>query len=170
MNPQKCVFSVSSIEFLGHLVDCHGIHPLPDKVQCILDFPQPTSHCQLRMFLGLSGFLGLDNSVDDALSQIEANALTQEHHLSLISLSWLKLNKLIPSLPTLLANPQASISQITPCQLYASDLALFCETSTGLPRSFVLESLRRLVFDALHFLILDTSSPIILSGQESTKM
>ncbi len=44
INPQKCVFGASSIEFLGHRVDCHGIHPLPNKVQSILDFPQPTFH------------------------------------------------------------------------------------------------------------------------------
>ncbi len=54
--PQKCVFGASSIEFLGHRVDCHGIHPLPDKVQSILDFPQPTSRRQLRTFLGLINF------------------------------------------------------------------------------------------------------------------
>ncbi len=56
INPQKCVFGASSIEFLGHRVDCHGIHPLPDKVQSILDFPQPTSRRQLRTFLGLINF------------------------------------------------------------------------------------------------------------------
>ena len=36
INPQKCV---PSVEFLGHSVDSSGIHPLPAKVQTILDFP-----------------------------------------------------------------------------------------------------------------------------------
>ena len=31
LKPQKCVFDASSIEFLDHLVDCNGIHPLSDK-------------------------------------------------------------------------------------------------------------------------------------------
>lgn len=38
INPQKCKFCVASLEFLGHLVDSSGIHPLPDKVQAITDY------------------------------------------------------------------------------------------------------------------------------------
>lgn len=49
-------FGASGIEFLGHLVDSNGIHPLPAKVQAIVDFPQPTSRRQLRTFLGLINF------------------------------------------------------------------------------------------------------------------
>ena len=52
--PQKCVFGVPSVEFLGHSVDSSGIHPLLAKVQTILDFPQPTSCHRLRTFLGLT--------------------------------------------------------------------------------------------------------------------
>ena len=37
INPQKCAFGVLSIEFLGHSVNSTGIHPLPAKVQTILD-------------------------------------------------------------------------------------------------------------------------------------
>lgn len=39
INAQKCVSGVSSVQFLGHLVDSDGIHPLPFKVQTIVDFP-----------------------------------------------------------------------------------------------------------------------------------
>ena len=56
INPQKCKFGVASVEFLGHLVDSTGIHPLQDKVQAIRDFPQPTTKRQLRTFLGLVNF------------------------------------------------------------------------------------------------------------------
>ena len=56
INPQKCKFGCSSVEFLGHLVDSVGIHPLKHKVQVIRDFPQPTSRRQLRTFLGLINF------------------------------------------------------------------------------------------------------------------
>ena len=31
----KCKFLVPSIEFLGHLIDGVGIHPIPDKIQAI---------------------------------------------------------------------------------------------------------------------------------------
>ena len=56
IHAQKCVFGASSVEFLGHLVDSNGIHPLPAKVQAIVDFPRPVSRRQLRTFLGLINF------------------------------------------------------------------------------------------------------------------
>ena len=51
INPAKCQFGVSSLQFLGHLIDEHGIHPLADKVKVIQDYLQPTSMCKLREFL-----------------------------------------------------------------------------------------------------------------------
>nr|VZI00481.1 unnamed protein product [Spirometra erinaceieuropaei] len=56
LNPSKCVFGVPSLEFLGHLVDSHGIRPLPSKVAAIRDFPPPTSKRQLQRFLGMVNF------------------------------------------------------------------------------------------------------------------
>ena len=56
INPAKCQFGVQSLEFLGHLVDRHGVHPLPEKVQAIRDFPRPTTQRKLREFLGLINF------------------------------------------------------------------------------------------------------------------
>lgn len=56
INPNKCLFGVSELDFLGHRVRPHGITPLPDKVQAVRDFPQPQSHRQLRRFLGLVNF------------------------------------------------------------------------------------------------------------------
>ena len=56
VNPLKCVFGVSSLTFLGHVVDEHGIKPLDEKVQHIRDYPAPTSLRKLREFLGLINF------------------------------------------------------------------------------------------------------------------
>nr|VZI28875.1 unnamed protein product [Spirometra erinaceieuropaei] len=56
LNPSKCVFGVPSLEFLGHLVESHGIRPLPSKVAAIRDFPPPTSKRQLQRFLGMVNF------------------------------------------------------------------------------------------------------------------
>ena len=56
INPQKCVFGVDSLDFLGHHVDCHGIRPLEEKVQTIRNFPQPSTQRKLREFLGLVNF------------------------------------------------------------------------------------------------------------------
>ncbi|BHF81749.1 hypothetical protein SprV_0802488300 [Sparganum proliferum] len=56
LNPSKCVFGVPSLEFLGHLVDSHGIRPLPSKVAAIRDFPPPTSKRRLQRLLGMVNF------------------------------------------------------------------------------------------------------------------
>ncbi len=56
INSKKCAFGVPSLEFLGHHVSSKGILPLEDKVQVIRSFPQPTSQCKLREFLGMVNF------------------------------------------------------------------------------------------------------------------
>ena len=56
INPLKCVFGVSSLSFLGHTVNEHGIQPLDEKVKHIREFPVPTSLRKLREFLGLVNF------------------------------------------------------------------------------------------------------------------
>ena len=56
IQPQKCTFAASSVEFLGHQVSATGICPLPSKVQAISDFPLPTSARQLRRFIGMVNF------------------------------------------------------------------------------------------------------------------
>ena len=48
INPAKCVWGATELQFLGHLVDSQGIRPLEEKVQAIMDFPQPTSLRKLR--------------------------------------------------------------------------------------------------------------------------
>ena len=37
----KCNFMVSSVDYLGYLIDKDGLHPLPEKVAAILEAPQP---------------------------------------------------------------------------------------------------------------------------------
>ena len=56
VNPSKCQFGATSLQFLGHLIDSDGIRPLEEKVQVVRDFPLPTSHRKLREFLGLINF------------------------------------------------------------------------------------------------------------------
>ena len=56
INPSKCIFGVDQLDFLGHQVTSQGVAPLPDKVAVIRDFPQPTSPCQLRRFIGMVNF------------------------------------------------------------------------------------------------------------------
>jgi hypothetical protein len=56
INPAKCVFAVSSLKFLGHMVDEAGITPLPKHVAAVQDCPPPTDIKQLQRFLGLINF------------------------------------------------------------------------------------------------------------------
>ncbi|GFX83711.1 retrovirus-related Pol polyprotein from transposon 17.6 [Trichonephila clavipes] len=56
LNISKCVFGVTELIFLGHLITPDGIKPLPDKVQAILDYKQPETVGSLRKFLGLLNF------------------------------------------------------------------------------------------------------------------
>ncbi|GFT95157.1 transposon Tf2-11 polyprotein [Trichonephila clavipes] len=41
LNISKCVFVVTELIFLGHLIIPDGIKPLPDKVKAVLDYKQP---------------------------------------------------------------------------------------------------------------------------------
>ena len=55
-NPNKCLFGVKEMDFLGHHITPQGITPLPEKVQAVQDFPQPQSQRQLRRFVELVKF------------------------------------------------------------------------------------------------------------------
>ncbi|CAH8649684.1 unnamed protein product [Schistosoma intercalatum] len=56
INPSKCIFAVPALEFLGHYIDSQGIKPLPEKVEAITNYPEPTSVKSLRRFLGMCNF------------------------------------------------------------------------------------------------------------------
>ena len=51
IQPHKCAFAKSSLNFLGHHVSLAGIAPLPDRVAAIQASEQPTSVRQLQRFL-----------------------------------------------------------------------------------------------------------------------
>jgi len=53
INAQKSVFSSSEISFLGYLVDSDGYRPDPTRLDSVMKAPMPTSHTELRSFLGM---------------------------------------------------------------------------------------------------------------------
>ena len=53
---EKCLFSVSSLEFLGHQVSKKGSSPTQAKVKVIQAFPQPSTVKGLQKFLGMINF------------------------------------------------------------------------------------------------------------------
>ena len=58
IHPGKCVFGVTEITFLGHVVNAEGIRPMPTRVTAIQDFPRPTviKIKELQAFLGVINF------------------------------------------------------------------------------------------------------------------
>jgi hypothetical protein len=56
LKQSKCVFAQRQLEYLGHIVSPQGVHPDPNKIQAMLDWPTPKNLKSLRGFLGLTGF------------------------------------------------------------------------------------------------------------------
>jgi hypothetical protein len=56
VNADKCMFVLSSMEFLGHYIGPNGIKPLPSPVQAITAFLRHTTVRRLQAFLGLFNF------------------------------------------------------------------------------------------------------------------
>ena len=56
VNPAKCQFGLSVIDFLGHRVTRDGAAPLPSKVEAVAQFPRPLTVKSLQEFLGMVNF------------------------------------------------------------------------------------------------------------------
>nr|GEY76583.1 putative reverse transcriptase domain-containing protein [Tanacetum cinerariifolium] len=49
----KCEFWLPKVHFLGHMIDCEGIHVDPAKIEAIKDWESPKTPTEIRQFLGL---------------------------------------------------------------------------------------------------------------------
>jgi hypothetical protein len=47
---------MNMVQYLGYIVDEHGVHVDLAKIQVIHDLPTPTTLTELRSFLGLANF------------------------------------------------------------------------------------------------------------------
>ncbi|GBL86972.1 hypothetical protein AVEN_218698-1 [Araneus ventricosus] len=56
-NAKKCIFSRTSIKFLGHIIDGQRIHPDPGKIAAVEDYQLPTNKKELRQILGMANYL-----------------------------------------------------------------------------------------------------------------
>nr|VZI14049.1 unnamed protein product [Spirometra erinaceieuropaei] len=56
LNPKKCKFLQPEIRFFGHIVSREGLKTDPDKIQVVIDWPQPANGDEVRSFLGLAGY------------------------------------------------------------------------------------------------------------------
>uniref|UniRef100_A0A388KM38 Reverse transcriptase domain-containing protein n=1 Tax=Chara braunii TaxID=69332 RepID=A0A388KM38_CHABU len=55
-NRDKCEFAKQELEYSGQYVTPKGIRPLPDKIQAIVDWPEPHCTMDVRSFMGLAGY------------------------------------------------------------------------------------------------------------------
>ena len=53
VNVNKSHFAMEEVEYLGYILTCEGIKPIPEKVSAILALKEPTSVKELRKFLGM---------------------------------------------------------------------------------------------------------------------
>ncbi|GJV78941.1 putative reverse transcriptase domain-containing protein [Tanacetum coccineum] len=52
----KCEFWISRVQFLGHVIDCRGVHVDPTNIESIKDWASPKTPTEIRQFLGLAGY------------------------------------------------------------------------------------------------------------------
>jgi hypothetical protein len=53
---EKCLFSTSEVEYLGHVISEKGLRPMESKYRAIKDAPQPQNLTQLKSYLGLLNY------------------------------------------------------------------------------------------------------------------
>lgn len=58
LNEKKCVYNVSQIEFVGHVLSSSGIRPTESRIAAIERFREPRNISELRSFLGLVTYVG----------------------------------------------------------------------------------------------------------------
>ncbi|XP_058456768.1 uncharacterized protein K02A2.6-like [Malaya genurostris] len=58
LNHSKCVFKVSELEFLGHIISPNGIYPSNSKIEALQRFRAPETSEEVRSFLGLVTYIG----------------------------------------------------------------------------------------------------------------
>lgn len=52
----KCVFRVTTMNYVGHIISAHGVQADPKKIESMQRWPMPHSFTSLRGFLGLNGY------------------------------------------------------------------------------------------------------------------
>jgi len=56
LNPAKCRFGLTEIEYVGHVISHQGLTFTRDKKDSVVHFPRPTTQKNMLSFLGLANF------------------------------------------------------------------------------------------------------------------
>lgn len=58
LNDSKCIYGVTELKFLGHILSADGVKPDTDKLESIRNFREPKTAEETRSFLGLVNYVG----------------------------------------------------------------------------------------------------------------
>ena len=58
LKKSKCILMAPSVEYLGHRIDKHGLHPTEEKIRAVQEAPEPQNVTELKSFLGLISYYG----------------------------------------------------------------------------------------------------------------
>jgi hypothetical protein len=56
VNPEKCKFGMTKVEYVGHTLDDTGLHFSPEKLKTVEEFRLPETQKDLKSFLGLASY------------------------------------------------------------------------------------------------------------------
>ena len=56
INPTKCAFFQTIVQFLGHVISRNGLEADPEKVKAVQNFPIPQYQTDVKSFLGLCSY------------------------------------------------------------------------------------------------------------------
>ena len=155
---RECLAIHCAIRHFRHFLEAHKFHVLTDHkplIHSLQSKPDKHSPRQIRHLDFISQFTsdirhvaGQGNPVADALSRMEANAITLDSPTTVDFQALAKAQPDITELQTMQTDNN-SLSFAKVAMPMCSD-QLLCETSTGKPRPYVPETFRRTVFNSLH--------------------
>lgn len=56
LNPTKCSFLKKELVYLGHYISAKGIKPDPAKIECIKQWPSPTTADEVKRFIAFANY------------------------------------------------------------------------------------------------------------------